>query len=93
MDDLWKAYLLKDKVGEVFDATISSMTNFGVFVALDNTAEGLVRIEALPDDTYLFLEKQLKLKGASNVFSIGDRVKVELINVNLYSREIDFKMV
>ena len=93
VDDLWKAYLLKDKVGEVFDATISSVTNFGVFVALGNTAEGLVRIEALPDDTYLFLEKQLKLKGASNVFSIGDRVKVELINVNLYSREIDFKMV
>ena len=93
VDDLWKAYLMKDKVGQVFDATISSVTNFGVFVALDNTSEGLVRLEALPDDTYIYLEKQLKLKGSSNVFSIGDRVKVELINVNLYSREIDFKMV
>ena len=93
VDDLWKAYLLKDKVGEVFEATISSVTNFGVFVALENTAEGLVRIENLPNDTYIFLEKQLKLKGSSNVFSIGDRVSVQLTNVNLYSREIDFKMV
>ncbi len=93
VDDLWKAYLMKDKVGEVFDATISSVTNFGVFVALDNTCEGLVRLEALPDDTYIYLEKQLKLKGSSNVFSIGDKVKVQLTNVNLYSREIDFKMV
>lgn len=93
VDDLWKAYLMKDRVGEVFDATISSVTNFGVFVALDNTCEGLVRIEALPDDTYIFLEKQLKLKGSSNVFSIGDKVKVELTNVNLYSRDIDFKIV
>ncbi len=93
VDDLWKAYLMKDRIGEVFDATISSVTNFGVFVALDNTCEGLVRLEALPDDTYIYLEKQLKLKGSSNVFSIGDKVKVELTNVNLYSREIDFKMV
>ena len=84
---------MKDRVGDVFDATISSVTNFGVFVALDNTCEGLVRIEALPDDTYIFLEKQLKLKGSSNVFSIGDKVKVELTNVNLYSRDIDFKIV
>ena len=93
VDDLWKAYLMKDRVGEVFEATISSVTSFGIFVALDNTCEGLVRMEGLPDDTYIFLEKQLKLKGSSNVFSIGDKVKVELTNVNLYSRDIDFKVV
>ena len=50
-------------------------------------------MEGLPDDTYIFLEKQLKLKGSSNVFSIGDKVRVELTNVNLYSRDIDFKIV
>lgn len=93
VDDLWKAYLMKDHVGEQFEGTISSVTNFGIFVTLDNTCEGLVRMEGLPDDTYLFLEKQLKLKGSSNVFSIGDKVKVELINVNLHARNIDFKIV
>ena len=93
VDDLWKAYLMKDRVGEVFEATISSVTNFGIFVTLDNTCEGLVRLENMPDDTYIFLEKQLKLKGASHVFSIGDKIHVEMTNVNLYSRDIDFKIV
>lgn len=92
VDDLWKAYLMKDKIGQKFDATISSVTNFGIFVALDNTVEGLIKIEDLPDDTYLFLEKQLKLKGSSHVYSIGDKVKVVLTNVNLQSRNIDFKI-
>ncbi len=92
VDDLWKAYLMKDRVGEVFDASISSVTNFGIFVALENTVEGLVKVEDLPDDAYLFLEKQLKLKGSAHVFSIGDHVKVELVNVNLHTRNIDFKI-
>ena len=93
VDDLWKAYLMKDRIGEVFDATVSSVTNFGIFVALENTCEGLVRMEGLPDDTYIFLEKQLKLQGAGNTFAIGDKVRVQLTNVNLYSRDIDFKVV
>lgn len=92
VDDLWKAYLMKDKVGEVFDATISSVTNFGIFVALENTVEGLIKIEELPDDVYLFLERQLKLKGNAHIYSLGDKVKVQLTNVNLQSRNIDFKI-
>lgn len=92
VDDLWKAYLMKDKVGQEFDATISSVTNFGIFVALDNTVEGLIKMEDMPDDTYLFLEKQLKLKGVSHLFSLGDRIRVVLTNVNLQSRNIDFKV-
>ncbi len=93
VDDLWKAYLMKDRVGEVFDASISSVTNFGCFVALENTVEGLVKVEDLPEDTYLFLDKQLRLKGGAHVFSIGDKVKVQLTNVNLHTRNLDFKIV
>ncbi len=92
VDDLWKAYLMKDRVGEEFDAKISSVTSFGIFVALENTVEGLVKVEDLPEDGYLFLEKQLKLKGARHVFSIGDSVKVVLTNVNLHTRNLDFKI-
>ncbi len=92
VDDLWKAYLMKDRVGQVFDASISSVTNFGIFISLENTVEGLIKISDLPDDGYLFLEKQLKLKGASHVFSLGDKLKVELTNVNLHTRNLDFKL-
>ncbi len=93
VDDLWKAYLMKDRVGEVFDATISSVTNFGIFVSLENTVEGLVKLDSLPDDTYMFLERQLKLKGTARTFSLGDKVRVALTNVNLQARNIDFKIV
>ena len=84
---------MKDRVGEIFEATISSVTNFGIFVSLENTVEGLVKLEDLPDDAYMFLERQLKLKGGSHLFSLGDKVKVTLTNVNLQARNIDFKIV
>lgn len=93
VDDLWKCYLMRNRVGEVFEATISSVTNFGMFVALDNTVEGLVRLTDMPDDGYLFLEKQMKLKGAHHLYSLGDKIKVMLTAVHLQARNIDFKIV
>jgi len=90
VDDLWKAYLMKDSVGENFEGVVSSVTNFGVFVELDNTAEGLIRIEDLPDSGFLLFEKQLKLKGSKMTFAVGDRVEVKLVSANVFTRKIDF---
>ena len=90
VDDLWKAYLMKDRVGENFEGVVSSVTNFGVFVELDNTVEGLIRIEDLPDDGFLLFEKQLKLKGHKMSIGVGDRIEVKLISSNVYTRKIDF---
>lgn len=93
VDDLWKAYLMKDKLGEDFDGVISSVTNFGFFVELENTVEGLVKIEDLPDDGFLLFERQLKLKGQRLTFSVGDKVRVKLLSSNIYTRKIDFSFV
>ena len=90
VDDLWKAYLMKDSVGELFEGVVSSVTNFGIFVELDNTVEGLIRIEDLPDDGFLLFEKQLKLKGNRLTFAVGDRLEVKLVSANIYTRKIDF---
>lgn len=90
VDDLWKAYLMKDSVGENFEGVVSSVTNFGVFVELDNTVEGLIRLEDLPDSGFLLFEKQLKLKGHKMTIAVGDRVEVKLISSNVYTRKIDF---
>ena len=90
VDDLWKAYLMKDHVGENFEGVVSSVTNFGIFVELDNTVEGLIRIEDLPDSGFLLFEKQLKLKGNKMTFSVGDRIEVKLVSANVYTRKIDF---
>ena len=90
VDDLWKAYLMKDKIGQEFEGVISSVTNFGIFIELENTVEGLVKLEDLPQDQYLFFERQLKLKGQTHSFSIGQKLKVKLANANIYTRKIDF---
>ncbi len=93
VDDLWKAYLMKDRIGEIFEGVVSSVTNFGIFVELDNTVEGLIRIEDLPDSGFLLFEKQLKLKGNRLTFSVGDRIEVKLVASNVYTRKIDFSFV
>lgn len=90
VDDLWKAYLMKPHVGEVFEGVVSSVTNFGIFVELDNTVEGLIRIEDLPDSGFLLFEKQLKLKGNKMTFAVGDRIEVKLVSSNIFTRKIDF---
>lgn len=93
VDDLWKAYLMKDHVGEIFDGVITSVLNFGFFVELDNSVEGLVRLETLPNDSYLFMEKSLELKGGVHRYKIGDKVRVKLTAANIWTRKIDFELV
>ena len=93
VDDLWRAYLMKDHIGEYFDGIITSVLNFGFFVELENSVEGLVRVECLPADSYVYLEKSLQLKGGVHSYKIGDRVRVRLVASNIYTRKIDFELV
>lgn len=92
VDDLWKAYLMRDRVGEEFVGLVGSVTNFGVFVELENTVEGMIKIEDL-DDNFLLFERQLKLKGQRMSFSVGDKIKVRLTSANIYTRKIDFEYI
>jgi ribonuclease R len=80
-------------VGEEFEGIISSVTNFGVFVQLDNTVEGLIKIGDLPRDGYVFDELDNVLKGAKNTYTIGKRVKVKCVGANVLAREIDFVLI
>ena len=88
VDDLWKCYLMKDHIGEEFEGVITGVNSYGFYVGLDNSCEGLVKIETLPTDNYLFFEKSMILKGVRFSFRIGDRVKVKLVAANMYSRKI-----
>lgn len=79
------------QLGEVFDGTISSVTSFGFFVSIQNGIEGLVHISTLPD-YYIFFEDTMSLKGKNNgqSFQLGDKRQVQIANVNLAARQIDF---
>lgn len=94
-DDLKKAEFMQDKIGESFVGVVSGVTNFGLFVELPNTIEGLVHISYLTDDYYHFSEEHMALIGerTGNVYRIGDQIEVRVLNVNLEERSIDFEVV
>lgn len=94
-DAMKKAEYMADHVGEEFDAVVSSVTKFGMFIALPNTVEGLIHISELQGDFYVFLEKQLALVGrrTKRTFRIGQSVRVKLTNVNVEQKEIDFSLL
>lgn len=94
-DELKKAEYMEDKIGEEFDGIISSVTNFGMFVELPNTIEGLVHVSYMVDDYYHYDERQFAMIGerSGNVFRIGDEITVRVLKVNKEEHAIDFEIV
>lgn len=89
---LKKAEFMKDKVGEEFDGIISGVTSFGIYVELENTVEGLIRVVDLDDDYYVYNQEQHMFIGekTNKMYKIGQKVRIEVSNVNLLERTIDF---
>ncbi|MFD0674736.1 ribonuclease R [Cohnella sp. GCM10027633] len=94
-EKLKKAEFMLDKVGEEFVGIISGVTSFGMFIELENTVEGLIRLSDLTDDYYHFHELHMALIGerTSKVYRIGDEVKIRVGRVNMDDHTIDFEMV
>ncbi|GEN46712.1 ribonuclease R [Alkalibacillus haloalkaliphilus] len=94
-DDLKKAEFMSDKIGEEFDGLVNSVTNFGMFVELPNTVEGLVHVSYLTDDYYHYHENAQAMIGerTGNIFRIGDEIKVRVIGTNIEERVVDFEIV
>jgi ribonuclease R len=94
LDALKKAEFMKNHVGETFEGIISSVTNFGLFVELPNTIEGLIHITSLYDDYYVYDDRYMTLIGerSGKKFSLGEKIEVLVSNVNLDSREIFFEV-
>ncbi|RYG74446.1 ribonuclease R [Lentibacillus lipolyticus] len=94
-DDLKKAEFMEDKIGEEFTGVISSITNFGLFVELENTIEGLVHVSYLTDDYYHYDDRSHAMIGerTGNMYKIGEEVDVRVVKVNLDERVVDFELV
>jgi ribonuclease R len=94
--DLYRAFFMRDRVGDVVEGAISGVTSFGVFVVVDEPfVEGLVRTDYLvPDDRYEFDEVACRLIGrrSGQTFSLGDRVKVEILQVSVARRRIELRL-
>lgn len=92
--ELKKCEYMADHIGEEFDGTISGVTAFGMFVELENGVEGLVHISSLMDDYYDYYEERYALVGthSGNVYRLGDKVRIEVLQVNISDVSIDFIM-
>lgn len=94
VEKMKKAEYMQEHVGEIFDGIISGVTGFGIYVQLPNTVEGMVRLDSLRDDYYDYEEGRYRVVGrlTHNVYALGDKVKVIVIDANPQEREIDFAM-
>jgi ribonuclease R len=94
--DAWlKCFYMKDRVGEVFEGSISSVVPFGIFVALDGVfVEGLVHVSELGQDYFHFEEKSHAMVGerSGRRFRLSDRVRVQLTRVDMEANKIDFRL-
>ena len=89
-----KAEYMEDKIGNEYTGVISGVTNFGIFIELDNTIEGLIRFESMKDDFYIYNEINKTAIGKENkkVYKIGDRVNVIVKYANKEQRRINFEI-
>ncbi len=95
VEDMKKAQYMSDKIGEKYEGIISSLTNFGIFVQLENTIEGLVHFRNMLDDYYNFDEDNYYIIGerTGRIYRLGDVVKVEVVGADPLRRNIDFNLV
>lgn len=95
VESLKMAEYMQDKVGLEFEGLIVSITNFGMFVQVEDAIEGLVHLSTMKDDYYEFSERGMILIGqrTGKIFRIGEKVTVELTNVDIEQYDIDFVLV
>lgn len=89
-----KAEFMEQHIGEVFDGIISGVTQWGFYVELPNTVEGLVHVNELTDDYYIYEEERYTLTGEKNkrTFAMGDKVKVRVAQASAETRTVDFML-
>ena len=94
-EDIKKAEFMESKIGEEYEGIVSSVTNFGIFVELDNTVEGLIRYEKLGDEYFIYNEETRQAIGehTEKVYQIGDKVKIRVAYANKLMRQIDFEIL
>ncbi len=91
-DDLKKCEYMKDRIGAVETGIISGVAQYGFFVQLPNTVEGMVRIGSIEDDYYVLDEKNYRMVGRASgrSFRLGDEVRVKVAGADLETANVDF---
>ena len=83
---------MEERIGQEFEGVISGITKWGAYVELPNTVEGLVHVANMTDDHYEYCEERYELVGehTRNVYKLGQKVKVRVLDTDKIQRTIDF---
>ena len=94
VDKLKKVEYMSAHIGEKFDGVISGLTGYGMYVELSNTCEGLVRLESMTDDYYIYDEGNYVIVGETTGrrFGLGDRAAIIVAGTDITARTIDFEL-
>lgn len=86
---------MQDKIGQEFKGVISGVTDWGIFVELENKCEGMISVSSLDDDFYIFDEKNYCLVGrhSHQKYQLGDELNIEIIRANLEKKQLDFRLI
>ena len=94
-DKLKKAEYMSYHLGEEFEGIISGVTGWGLYVELPNTVEGLVHVNTLRDDYYVFDQESYELRGemTKKVYKLGDKVRVRVADADKMLKTVDFELI
>ena len=86
---------MSDKTGMVFEGVISGVTEWGIYVEIvENQCEGMIHIRELDDDYYEYDEENYCIKGRSTgkIYTLGDRVNIEVVKADLQKKQLDYRL-
>lgn len=92
-DDLFKGRYMKKFIGDRFEGIVSGVTNFGVFVELENTVEGLIKLDTLPAGSYDYDKTGYTLSSKKLSFRLGEKVIIQVAGVDSLTGKIQFFFV
>ncbi len=92
VDDLYMAMYMSERIGEEYDAVISGVTSFGIFAELPNTVEGFIPVETLFGE-HQFDPDRFLLKGRKESYTIGEQLRVEVVDVDFERRRTEFRLL
>lgn len=95
VEKMKKAQYMLNHIGETFEGVISGVTNFGLYVELSNTIEGMIRLDSLKDDFYDYEEGKYRVIGRQTrkIYRLGDPVQISVIGASPEERTIDFTLI
>lgn len=95
VEKLKKVQYMEQFIGDTFEGVISGITNWGMYIELPNTVEGMVRVADMQDDYYFYDEEHYQMVGehTKKTYKLGEKVMIEVVGTDPIMKAIDFRLL